>query len=106
MGGFRRRLRALEETEMLVIPQRDVPPAKFPRSAYVEAFMCCMARLRGGPDIPQRHPLLDAARNSSDPAWRNSYFADIDLGDEDVIEPPEDLSEGQGSANGGGGGLG
>ena len=103
---FRRRLRALEETEMLSIPQIDGPPAKFPRSAYEQAFMCCMARLRRGPDIPPRHPLLDAARNSSDPAWRNSYFADIDLGAGDVIEPPEDLSEGQGTVNGGGGGLG
>ena len=102
--GFKRRLRALEESEMLSIPQIDGPPAKFPRAAYVEAFMCCMARLRGGPDIPSRHPMLEAARNSSDPAWRDSYFADIDLGDEDVIKPPEDLSEG--SATEGGGGFG
>jgi hypothetical protein len=102
--GFRRRLRALEETEQLVIPQIDGPPAKFPRSAYVEAFMCCMARLKGGPDIPPRHPLVVAARNSSDKAWRESFFGDIDFAGEDAIEPPEDLSEG--SANGGGGGLG
>jgi hypothetical protein len=104
--GFKRRLRALEETEQLVIPQRDGPPAKFPKPAYVEAFMCCLSRLKGGPDIPPRHPLVAAARNSSDPAWRESFFGDIDLADENVIEPPEDLSEGQDSATEGGGGLG
>jgi hypothetical protein len=92
--GFKRRLRALEESDMLSIPQRDGPPVKFPRSAYVEAFMCCLTRLKGGPDIPPRHPLVIAARNSSDRAWRESFFGDIDIADEDVIEPPEDLSEG------------
>jgi hypothetical protein len=102
--GFKRRLRALEETDMLVIPQIDGPPAKFPRSAYTEAFMCCMAQLKGGSDIPPRHPLVVAARNSSDPDWRNSYFGDIDILVEDVIEPHVDLSEG--SAAEGGGGLG
>jgi hypothetical protein len=97
---FRRRLRALEDDEQLVIPQIDGPPAKFPRSAYVEAFMNCMDRLEVGPDIPPRHPMLDAARNSSDPAWRDSYFADIDVDDEDVIEPPPDLSEGSAAEGG------
>ncbi len=92
--GFKRRLARLEETDMVVIPQRDGPPVRFPRSAYEEAFLNCMARLKGGPDIPPRHPLVVAARNSSDKAWRDSYFGDIDVGDEDAIEPPPDLSEG------------
>ncbi len=104
MSSLKRRLRALEETDMVVIPQLDGPPARFPRAAYEEAFLTCMARLRGGPDIPPRHSLVVAARNSSDKAWRESFFGDIDLADEDVIEPPPDLSEG--SASEGGGGLG
>ena len=102
--SLKRRLHVLEETDMLSIPQIDGTPARFPRSAYVEAFTCCMARLKGGTDIPPRHPLVVAARNSSDKAWRESFFGDIDVADEDVIEPPPDLSEG--SASEGGGGLG
>jgi hypothetical protein len=100
--SLKRRLRALEETDMLSIPQIDGPPAKFRRHDYVEAFMCCMARLRGGPDIPPRHPLVVAARNSSDKAWRESFFGDIDVEGDDVIEPPPDLSEGSASEGGGG----
>jgi hypothetical protein len=92
--SLKRRLRALEQTDMITIPQIDGPPARFSRSAYEEAFLTCMARLKGGPDIPPRHPLVVAARNSSDPDWRDSFFGDIDLGDDDAIEPPEDFSEG------------
>ncbi len=102
--SLKRRLRALEDTDMLVIPQRDGPPARFPREAYAQAFVNAMDRLKGGPNIPPRHPLLDAARNSSDYSWREVFFADIDVVDHegDVIDEIEDLSED--TATGGGGG--
>ena len=53
--------------------------------------MNAMERLGGGPDVPPRHPLLEAARNSSDPRWRESYFSDIDY--DGATTPIEDLSE-------------
>ena len=104
--NLRRRLRVLEQSDMITIPQKDGPPARFPREAYAEAFVNAMDRLKGGPDIPPRHPLLDAARNSSDYSWREVFFADIDVVDHEggVIDEIEDLSEG--SATGGEGGLG
>lgn len=53
--------------------------------------MNAMARLGGGESAPPLHPLLEAARNSSDPRWRDSYFSDIDC--PDAPTPIEDLSE-------------
>ena len=76
--GRLRRLERLAEEDMLIIPQQDGTVAKFPKSASKEAFLVAMARIGGGPGIPPRHPLLEAARNSSDPRWRESYFSDID----------------------------
>ena len=78
--GFRDALRRLErraEEDMILIPQQDGTVARFPESALQEAFLCAMTRLRGGPDVPPRHPLLEAARNSSDLRWRERYFSDI-----------------------------
>jgi hypothetical protein len=101
--SLRRRLRVLEQSDMIVIPQRSGPPARFPREAYAEAFVNAMDRLKGGADVPPRHPLLDAARNSSDYSWREVFFADIDVVDHEsnVIDEIEDLSEG--ATEGGGG---
>ena len=92
--GIRDKLKRLEraaEEDMLTIPQEDGTVARFPQSAYKEAFLNAMDRLRGGPDVPPRHPLLEAARNSSDPRWRESYFSDIDY--QGVTKPIADLSE-------------
>jgi hypothetical protein len=86
-----RRLERLAEGDIIEIPQRDGPPAKFPQSAYKEAFLNAVDRIGAGSDAPPRHPLLEAARNSSDPRWRESYFSDIDYKDADT--PVEDLSE-------------
>jgi hypothetical protein len=86
-----RRLERLAQGEIISIPQQDGPPARFPESALREAFLNAMERLKGGPDVPPRHPLLEAARNSSDSQWRESFFSDIDY--EGATTPIEDLSE-------------
>ena len=85
------RLERLMEGEFISIPQRDGSIKRFPPCAFEEAFLCAMARIGAGEDAPPRHPLLEAARNSSDPRWRESYFSDIDY--EGATEPVEDLSE-------------
>ena len=85
------RLERLLEGEFISIPQKDGSIKRFPPCAFEEAFLCAMARIGAGEDAPPRHPLLEAARNSSDPRWRESYFSDIDY--EGVTEPVEDLSE-------------
>ena len=97
MRSFKRRLARLENTEMLLIPQKDGTVAKFPRSALREGMVNFFDRLGAGDAAPPEHPLAEAARNSSDPWWRESIYAS----DEDVTAPVPDLSEG--SATGGGG---
>ena len=79
--GLRDRLRRLEkeaEGEMITIPQKDGTVARFPASAGAEAFLSLIA----GRD----HPLAEAAKNSPDPAWANSFYCAFPM--EDV----EDLS--------------
>ena len=96
MGRIRGWLRSLErrsEQEMVAIPQMDGSVKRFPQSALKEAFMNCMERLGAGDDAPPLHPLVEAAANSSDPRWRESYFGDIDF--PGSTEPIEDRSEGQ-----------
>jgi hypothetical protein len=85
------RLERLLEGEFISIPQKDGSIKRFPPCAFEEAFLCAMARIGAGEDAPPRHPLLEAARNSSEPRWRESYFSDIDY--EGATEPVEDLSE-------------
>ena len=90
--GFRDKLKRLErlaEEEMVSIPQQDGTVAKFPQSASADAVLNFFDRLGAGEDAPPEHPLLAAARNSSDPWWRNSFYAV----DQDVAAPIEDLSE-------------
>jgi hypothetical protein len=92
--GLRDKLKRLEraaEGKMLVIPQKDGTVKKFPASEGMEAFMNFMDRLGAGEDAPPEHPLIAAARNSSDPKWSQSFFAMNDS--DDWIKPIEDLSE-------------
>ncbi len=91
---MRNRLRRLERAsreETVDIPQQDGTVKRFPKRAYEEAFLNAVDRLGAGEDAPPRHPLLEAAANSSDPRWRNSFFSDIDY--EGSTDPVEDLSE-------------
>jgi hypothetical protein len=73
-----RRLRNLElaaEWEMIAIPQLDGTVARFPQTAGMEAFVNLMDRMGAGEDAPPEHPLIAAARNSSEPKWANSIYA-------------------------------
>jgi hypothetical protein len=92
--GLRDKLRRLERAsreELVDMPQQDGTVARFPKSAYKEAFLNATDRLGAGEDAPPRHPLLEAATNTSDPRWRTSFFSDIDF--DGAVEQIEDLSE-------------
>jgi hypothetical protein len=89
LKGRLRRLERATEADMVVIPQKDGSVARFPQSASADAVLNFFDRLGAGEDAPPEHPLLAAARNSSDPWWRSSFYAV----DEDVTAPIEDLSE-------------
>ncbi len=45
---------------------------------------------KAGKDAPPEHPLIAAARNSSEPKWSESFYA---VNDEGWTDPVEDLSE-------------
>ena len=89
--GWIRRLERKAHKEMLIIPQVDGSPARFPKSAARDAYANLMERHAKGEDAPPEHPLLAAARHSSDPWWSSSLYAD--LGGEGWTDPVEDLSE-------------
>jgi hypothetical protein len=84
--GRLRRLEELSEGPVVVIPQPDGPPARFPESALKDAFLTNMRRLRGE-DVPE-HPLSIAAVRSGDPKWVGAFFACVE-----VSEEVPDLSE-------------
>ena len=86
-----RRLERLAEGEMIVIPQQDDTLARFPATAGADAYMNMMDRLGAGEDAPPEHPLIEAARNSSDPKWLHSFFAVEDP--DEWVKPVPDLSE-------------
>ena len=86
-----KRLERLAEGEMVVIPQQDGTVAKFPQSGLRDAMANLFDRLGAGEDAPPEHPLIEAARNSSDPQWRGSFYAIEDP--EEWTKPIEDLSE-------------
>jgi hypothetical protein len=86
-----RRLERLAEGEMVVIPQVDGTVATFPQSTARDAMANFFDRLGAGEDAPPEHPLIEAARNSSDQQWTESFFAVNDP--DNWIEPIEDLSE-------------
>jgi hypothetical protein len=81
--GFRGRLKRLEEEsreEFIEIPQRDGTVKRFAQSEGMEAFVSLIE----GED----HPLAEAARNSPDPEWANSFYNAFPMPDD-----AEDLSE-------------
>jgi hypothetical protein len=89
----RRWIRKLEreaEEEMIVIPQQDGTVRRFPASASKDAYLNLCERLGAGEDAPPEHPLLAAARNSSDAWWAQSLYAEDP---DECIQPVEDLSE-------------
>jgi hypothetical protein len=91
--GLRGKLRKLERDareEMIEIPQQDGTVKRFPHSAGKDAFMNAWGRLGAGEHAPPEHPLIVAARNSSEPEWSESFYA---CNDEGWTDPVEDLSE-------------
>jgi hypothetical protein len=86
-----RRLKHDLEGEMLVIPQMDGTVKRFPPSAGIDAYMNMMDRLGAGENAPPEHPLIEAARNSSDPKWSKSFLGVEDP--DEWVKPIEDLSE-------------
>jgi hypothetical protein len=91
--GLRSWLKRLEHEawgKMVAIPQRDGTVARFPQSALREAYANHMARLGAGEDAPPEHPLLVAARNSSEARWLESVYVEDP---EEWVQPVEDLSE-------------
>jgi hypothetical protein len=81
--ALRDKLRRLEREargEMIEIPQRDGTVARFPQSVAAEAFLSLSEGLE--------HPLLAAARASSDPAWSEGVYSTAP----DEMRDVEDLS--------------
>jgi len=82
--GLRARLRRLEKgarEEMIEIPQKDGTVARFSQSVAAEAFLSlCEGR---------EHPLLEAARASSDAAWSEGVYSTVPT----ELRNIEDLSE-------------
>jgi hypothetical protein len=89
--GRLRRLQREAREEMIEIPQQDGTVERFPQSAGIDAYMNFMDRLGAGEDAPPEHPLIAAARNSSEPKWSKSFFGLEDP--ERWVEPLEDLSQ-------------
>jgi hypothetical protein len=82
--SLRGRLRCLEHAargELLEIPLGDGGVARFPQHEAREAFLAIFE----GRD----HPLLKAARNSTDPEWQRSFYSalPIDQHAKDLSEP-------------------
>ena len=91
---MRNRVKRLEravEEEVISIPQKDGTVRRFPQSAGLEAFTNLMDRLGAGDEAPPEHPLIEAARNSSEAKWAQSFYAVNDP--EEHTRPVEDLSE-------------
>jgi hypothetical protein len=75
LRGWLKRLERDARGEMIEIPQRDGSVARFPQSAAREAYANLMDRMGAQEDVPPEHPLIAAARNSSDPEWSESFYA-------------------------------
>jgi hypothetical protein len=67
LRGWLKRLERGARSEMLAIRRPDGTVERFPQSVAAEAFLS----LCEGRD----HPLLQAARNSSDLSWSGSVYA-------------------------------
>ncbi len=91
LRGWLKRLERDAREEMIEIPQKGGTVKRFPQSEGMDAFLNLMDRMGAGEDAPPEHPLIAAARNSSDPKWTHSFFAAGP--DEEWTEPLEDLSD-------------
>ncbi len=92
---LRGRLRKLErayQDELITIPQTDGSIKRFSKSDLKAGFLNGVDRAKAAreEDRPPEHPLLTAAKNSSDPRWSRSFYSDFEIAGD---EPLEDLSE-------------
>ena len=80
------------EGKEIPIPQQGGPLKRFTRRELKEGFLNAVDRTAGRAPAEEVHPVCRAARNSSDPKWRDSGY---------VLYPPEypveDLSEPSGA---------
>jgi hypothetical protein len=77
--ALRDKLRRLEQAarfDNIRIPLEGGGVAEFPQQAAAEALLNIHDRLGAGEDAPPEHPLCEAARNSTEACWRNSFYAD------------------------------
>ena len=92
MKAFLKRLEHAARDEEIVILQKDGTVKRFPQSASRDAFVIQMDRLGAGEDAPPEHPMIEALRNSDDPAQLGSFLHSATQASE-WTEPVEDLSE-------------
>jgi hypothetical protein len=85
LRGWLKRLERDAQGEMIAIPQKDGTVERFPQSVAADAFLS----LCEGRD----HPLLQAARNSSENSF-SSFRASVYATDPTEMRNVEDLSEG------------
>ena len=88
LRGWIKRLELDARGEMVAIKQPDGSVERFPESELAPAYLDALDRAVGwsDPDEPW-HALCAAARNSPDPAWRDSLYAS------ERADSVEDLSE-------------
>ena len=86
-----RRLQKRAEGPLVVIPLEGGGVARFPESQLADAYL--IANAREGGLTRDDHPLCRAARNSSDPKWRESVWAGPSDDEIAGLEEIEDLSE-------------
>ena len=94
MGDLKGRLRKVGAEiagEMISIPQRNVTVRRFPPGAGEAALLNFIDRIGAGEEAPPEHPLMEAARNSSEPTWAGSFFVTSDP--DEWVKPIPDLSE-------------
>jgi hypothetical protein len=90
LRGWIKRLERDARGEMVAIPQPDGSVARFPEAKLAPAFLDAFDRTVGRSDPSEPlHPLCVAAGNSSDPTWRESFYAS----GEGQTGEVEDLSE-------------
>ena len=89
LRSWLKRLERASREDMVEIPQIGSGVERFSQRQAADAYLEALDRECGmaDPEEPE-HPLSLAARNSSDPWWRNSAYV-ADLAD----EPAKDLSE-------------
>ena len=94
--GLRGRLKRLERDarkEMVEIPQRDGTVKRFPRSAFMEAFLYLIDVAVGDAPQTEEPEIFGALRNAREPAqkWMGSFY--FDPAEYPATEPVPDLSE-------------